>query len=211
MCVLNAHILNRKVEINKMFHDNIIWKAEQILLGHGLKEANINGRRNFIREDDAEKSYLRLDEWGKCIQIEIAESYENALNGVYEDTDGVDIPISMLSPDEVKGLSDRYILSHNYTEYDFYSIFQMYVVLFYKEKCLIDRLEDLGFKRAFERDKYITVKGNLKCDIRYDEDISRVVCKITSENRSLRREYDYEQGRELCESVMADLEEFIKE
>ena len=25
------------------------------------------------------------------------------------------------------------------------------------------------------------------------------------------REYDYEQGRELCESVMADLEEFIKE
>lgn len=130
--------------------------------------------------------------------------------GVYYDADGFDIPISMLSPDEVKGLSDRYILSHNYTEYDFYSIFQMYVVLLYKEKCLIDRLEDLDFKRAFERDRYITVKENLKCEIRYDESISRVVCKITSEKRSIERVYDYEQGLYLCESVIADLEEFLK-
>ncbi len=193
-----------------MHHAQIIKKAEQILLDHGFKEVNINGRRNFIQENETDQSYLRLDEWGKCIQIEVAESYEEALIGVYYDADGVDIPVSMLSPEEVKGLSDRYILNHKYTEYDFYSIFQMYVVLFYKENCLIDRLEDLGFKRAFERDKYITVKGNLKCEIRYDESLSRVVCKITSEKRSMEREYDYEQGIYLCESVLADLEEFMK-
>ena len=193
-----------------MLHATIIGKAEQILLNHGLKEVNINGRRNFIKEGEGEQCYLRFDEWGKCIQIEVADSYEEALIGVYYDADGFDIPISMLSPDEVKGLSDREILSHTYTEYDFYSIYQMYVVLFYKEKCLIDRLKDLGFKRAFERDRYITVKENLKCEIRYDESISRVVCKITSEKRSMEREYDYEQGIYLCESVITDLEEFLR-
>lgn len=193
--------------------DLIIEKIEKLMIMHGMKCVIINGYKNYIIGKDLFKSphYLRLCRWDNGIQIESALSYNEALLGVYEDTEGVAIPVSMLQPEEVEKLGFDYISKYNYSEYDFYSIFQMYVVLFYKEKCLIDRLEDLGFKRAFERDKYITVKGNLKCDIRYDEDISRVVCKITSENRSLRREYDYEQGFYLCESVISDLEGFMKE
>ena len=111
----------------------------------------------------------------------------------------------------LKKLGFDYISKYNYSEYDFYSIFQMYIIEFYKNNCLIDKLESLGFKRVVKEGRVINVKDDVICDISYDFNISAIVCKIASKRRSLIREYDYEQGFYLCESVISDLEGFMKE
>ena len=85
------------------------------------------------------------------------------------------------------------------------------IIEFYKNNCLIDKLESLGFKRVVKEGRVINVKDDLICDISYDFNISAIVCKIASKRRSLRREYDYEQGFYLCESVISDLDGFMKE
>ena len=193
--------------------DLIIEKIEKLMIMHGMKCVIINGYKNYIIGKDLFKSphYLRLCRWDNGIQIESALSYNEALLGVYEDTEGVAIPVSMLQPEEVEKLGFDYISKYNYSEYDFYSIFQMYIIEFYKNNCLIDKLESLGFKRVVKDGRVINVKDDVICDISYDFNISAIVCKIASKRRSLIREYDYEQGFYLCESVLSDLEGFMKE
>ena len=202
--------------VRKMDYELLEEKVGRILLNHGMKEVYIKGRKNYIIEKEKEKEkegsphYLRLCHWDRCIQIECADNYNEALLGVYEDTEGVSIPISMFPPEEAEQLSETYRARVKLTEYDFYSIFQMYIVEFYKKNCLMDRLKLLGYDRSTINHRIVYKKNDIICDIDYDINISKVVCKITSNRGNKILEYDYEQAFYLCESVTQELEEYMK-